>query len=183
MDHHYPPRFFVPVIDLFIYNFICLDYMRILQEKWSAYDNKFGKIKFNDLYGLVITEIMMNIMSCHGFSESTISTVIFMCLSALVPHYFSKGFLFLKKKKLGLKTHQKKLSRKSMLLHYMTKKYFWCVNKQYHQLLKHWTRLLFQEMCMIIFSLIFMMKGMLNYIPNSFNILSNNTLNNLAIKP
>ena len=157
--------------------------MRILQEKWSAYDNKFGKIKFNDLFGLVITEIMMNIMSCHGFSESTISTVIFMCLSALVPHYFSKGFLFLKKKKLGLKTHQKKLSRKSMLLHYMTKRYFWCVNKQYHQLLKHWTRLWFQEMCMIIFSLIFMIKDVLNYIPKTFQYFTNIVLMNFNLQP
>ena len=46
----------------------------------------------NDFSGFGIPYILMNIMSCHGFSESTISTVILTCHSSLLPYYFSKGF-------------------------------------------------------------------------------------------
>ena len=47
--------------------------------------------------GLGITKIMMNIMSCHGFSKSIISTVIIKCRSTLVAYYLSKGFLIFEK--------------------------------------------------------------------------------------
>ena len=45
------------------------------------------------MYGLEIPEILMNIMSCHGFTKSSTLTVILTCRSALVPYYFSKGFV------------------------------------------------------------------------------------------
>ena len=47
--------------------------------------------------GLGIPEIMMNIMSCHGLSISTIRIVIIVCCSVVVPYYFSKGFLIVEK--------------------------------------------------------------------------------------
>ena len=56
------------VIYSFIDNFICLDYMGILQHNLSAYNNKFEKTKFNDLSVLGIPKTLMYIMSSHGFS-------------------------------------------------------------------------------------------------------------------
>ena len=54
------------VINEFIDNFICLDYLGILQLFLFSYDNKFEK-KFNNLSGLVVPKIIMNIMLCHSF--------------------------------------------------------------------------------------------------------------------
>ena len=48
---------------------MCLDYLVVLQNKLSAYNNRFEKAKFNDLYGLGITEILMNIILCNGFKN------------------------------------------------------------------------------------------------------------------
>ena len=67
--------------------------MGLLQYKWFKDDNNFEKTKINDLYGLEIPDIFMNIMSCHGFYKSPISTVILSLLSYLVPYYISK-FVF-----------------------------------------------------------------------------------------
>ena len=53
--------------------------------------------KLNDLYGLSITEILMNIMSCHDFSKLTTSEVILTFRSAPVPYYLSKGFFIVEK--------------------------------------------------------------------------------------
>ena len=41
-------------------------------------------------------------MSCHGFYKSSISTFILTCLSALVPYYFSKGFLIFETEEVGV---------------------------------------------------------------------------------
>ena len=42
--------------------------------------------------GLIIPEILINIMSCHDFYKYKTSTVILSCRSALVPYHISKGF-------------------------------------------------------------------------------------------
>ena len=71
------------VIGVVIYNiideYICLDYLGLLQEKLSKHDDKSKNAKFNNLSGLGIPDILMNIMSCHVFLKSSISTVIFTC--------------------------------------------------------------------------------------------------------
>ena len=54
-------------------------------------------MKFNDFFGLGITEILMNIISCHGLSILTISKVILTFRSALVPYYSSKDFFIVEK--------------------------------------------------------------------------------------
>ena len=45
--------------------YICSDYLVFLQENLFKHDNKSENAEFNCLYGLVIPEILMNIMSCH----------------------------------------------------------------------------------------------------------------------
>ena len=79
------------LIGAVMYNIIdnctCLDYLGMLQDKLSKHDNKFENTKFNNLSELGIPDILMNIISCHGFSKSSISTSILKCRSALVPCY------------------------------------------------------------------------------------------------
>ena len=77
------------VIYSIIDNFLWLNYQGILQQNLSdlAHDNKLEKNKFNDLSELCTPEILINIISCHGFSILTTSKVILTCHSSLVPYY------------------------------------------------------------------------------------------------
>ena len=54
--------------------------------------------KFDNIYGLEITENLMNIISYHVFSRYVISTFILSCRSALFPHYLFKGFIIVETK-------------------------------------------------------------------------------------
>ena len=56
----------------------------------------FEQTSYNILLGIGITGVLMNLVSCHGLTEKTNSTVILNCLSSLVNNYLSKGFLSLK---------------------------------------------------------------------------------------
>ena len=80
------------VIYTIIDNYICLDYMGMLQYKWSKHDI-FFKDQVQWFSGLGIPEIFINIMPCHGFSKPSISTVISTCCSDLDPYYISKVFV------------------------------------------------------------------------------------------
>ena len=80
------------VIYTIIDEYICLDYMVLLQEKLSRHNDNPKKTKLNDLTGFGIPEILMNIMSCNGFVKSSISTVILKCQNTLVPYYLSRRF-------------------------------------------------------------------------------------------
>ena len=54
-----------------IYNYICRYYLVMLQDKLGKHENKFENSKFKHLFGLGIPDILMNIMSCDGFSKSS----------------------------------------------------------------------------------------------------------------
>ena len=58
---------------------ICLDYLDSTQKRLSKYGNNFENIKFNNLSGLGIPEILMNVMSCHGSAKYSILAVILTC--------------------------------------------------------------------------------------------------------
>ena len=51
--------------DKILYNFICIDYLCLVQDELSKNDKRFENIEFNDLSGIVIPEIFMNLMYCH----------------------------------------------------------------------------------------------------------------------
>ena len=59
------------VIYNIIDNYICIYYMGLLQYKMSKHNNRFEDTKFNNCYELGIPEILINIMSCHGFYKSS----------------------------------------------------------------------------------------------------------------
>ena len=80
------------VIYTIIDNCICLEYTGLIQDKLSKHYNKFENTRVKNLSGLVIPDILINIMSCNGLSKYSISTVILTYCSSLVPYYISKGF-------------------------------------------------------------------------------------------
>ena len=76
-----------------IIDYLFLDYLGLLQEKLSKHDNNFENTNFKNLSGLGISDILINIMSCHGFSKSSISIVVLTCCNDLVPYDISKGLV------------------------------------------------------------------------------------------
>ena len=58
------------VIYTIIDEYICPDYLGLLQENLSKDNNNSKKTNFNDLSELGIPEISMTIMSCHVFVKS-----------------------------------------------------------------------------------------------------------------
>ena len=55
----------------------------------------FVKTTYNDILGISIPELLMNIISCHVFVNNTNSTVVFSCGRKLVDYYLSEGFFIL----------------------------------------------------------------------------------------
>ena len=80
------------VIYTIIENYICLDYLGLLQDKLSKHKSNVLKIKSKNFSGLGISEILMNIISCYGFSKFSTSTVILIYLSDVGLYYPSNDF-------------------------------------------------------------------------------------------
>ena len=92
-------RVFLSVAYTIIDHFICIHYLCIFQDKLSKQNSNFEK-KFNDLSRMGIPDILMSIMSCHGFSKK--STFFFTCRSALVHCYISKGLIIVETEEVNL---------------------------------------------------------------------------------
>ena len=128
-----------------------------------------------------ISEIWMDIMSCHGFPKLTTSRVVLTCLSALVTYYFWNRFVIVDKVDevfvniLGPVLKQINDSP----LH--NKDSLWCVK---HKLLFfNIEKNVITKYVYTNLSLFIIMTVMLNPRSNSLNILSNNILTNLSIQP
>ena len=95
-------RFIGAVIYAIIDGYFFLGCMVLLQDKLSKHDNKSEKTNFNNLSVLVIPDILMNIMSCHGFSKYSISTVILAFHISLVTYYIYKVFVIVETEEVGI---------------------------------------------------------------------------------
>ena len=85
---------------MFIYktrnNFICIDYLCLLQDDLSKHDKSFENTNFNDFSGIGIHEIFINTMSCHVFTKEQQSTVILTCRNKTNPIIYINDLLLLK---------------------------------------------------------------------------------------
>ena len=55
----------------------------------------FGKTSYNELLGIGISEVLLNLISCHVFMKKTKETVILLCHYCLVNYNLSKRFVIL----------------------------------------------------------------------------------------
>ena len=69
-----------------IENYFCIEYLCCQSKPLSVicYDKMFASTSYNELPGIGIPEVLMNLISCHGFMKKTDSTVILLCSSRLV---------------------------------------------------------------------------------------------------
>ena len=54
--------------------------------------NKHDDQDYNNLFGIGIPDILMNMVSCHGFINNSDSIVILKCPNRMSQYYFNKGF-------------------------------------------------------------------------------------------
>ena len=56
---------------------------------------KYGNKSYNKILGIGIPDLLMNLMSCHGFLRNKNSIVILKCSKKMLEYYFSKVFTIL----------------------------------------------------------------------------------------
>ena len=78
-------------------NYVCAYYLYFPQTKLHVANKGFENITYNDISGISIPELLMNIISCHGFVNNMTSDVILSCRRKLVDYYLPKGFVILEK--------------------------------------------------------------------------------------
>ena len=57
--------------------------------------SKHGDKRFDRILGIGIPDLLMNLMSCHGFLKNINSVVILKFPKRMLEYYFSKGFTIL----------------------------------------------------------------------------------------
>ena len=57
-------------------------------------DRKYLGKNFKTFLGIGIPDLLMNLLSYHGFMKNINSSVILLCPSQMLKYYFSKGFVF-----------------------------------------------------------------------------------------
>ena len=84
-----------------IYNYVCIDYVPCKSNTLSAIscNPTFKDTSFNILLGIGIPEMLLNLVSCHGFMKKPNSTLILNCQTRMINNYLSKGFSVIKQKK------------------------------------------------------------------------------------
>ena len=76
-------------------NYVCIDYLCCNYKtlRVISSDKIFEEASYNKLLGIDISEVLMNLISCHVFTKKPNSTVILVCHSRLVNYYLLKGFV------------------------------------------------------------------------------------------
>ena len=82
------------VVYYIIENYVCIDYLSCHSKRLISISSKptFEQTSFNILLGIGIPELLLNLVSCHGFMKKPNSTVILNCRSRLVNNYLEKVF-------------------------------------------------------------------------------------------
>ena len=100
------PRKMFKVLSCVIYTIIeryfCIDYLGTEKKKISelrlgcTLKSKHECMDYENLFGISIPYILLNILSCHGFLNNNESIVILKCPNRISEYYFNKGFIVLK---------------------------------------------------------------------------------------
>ena len=101
------------VVYSLIDNYVCIDYLPFQSKTLISVSSKptFEQTSFNVLLGIGIPELLLNLVSCHGFMEKPDLTVILNCRSRLINNYLSKILCIIEKdlKQLSMLTNYLKL--------------------------------------------------------------------------
>ena len=82
------------VVYILIKNYVCIDYLSCQSKKLSkiSRNTTFKDTSFNVLLGIGSPELLLNLVSCNGFTKKPNSTLKLNLQSRLINNYFSKMF-------------------------------------------------------------------------------------------
>ena len=87
------------VIYTIIDRYVCIEYLCFETKKinelnlgWSL-KTKHENRDYDNLFGIGILDIFMNMLSCQGFKKNNESIVILKCPNRMSEYYFNKGFI------------------------------------------------------------------------------------------
>ena len=82
------------VVYYIIVNYVCIDYISCQSKTLSSISSKpiSEQTSFNILFGIGIPELLLNLLSCHGFVNKPNSTVVLNVQSRLINNYLAKVF-------------------------------------------------------------------------------------------
>ena len=77
-----------------IYNYVCIEYLFFQSKILCGISSNptFKETDFNLSLGVGISELLLNLLTCHGFMKKSNWTVILNCQSRLINNYSSKVF-------------------------------------------------------------------------------------------
>ena len=87
------------VIYTIIDKYVCIDYLGSDKSKLSDLkigctgSSKHNGLDYNNLLGICIPDLLLNLLSCHGFLKNNDSVVILKCPNRMSEYYFNKGFV------------------------------------------------------------------------------------------
>ena len=85
-------------------DYLCTENKRLSELKiGTTLINKHDDQDYNNLFGIGIPDIFMNMLSCQGFINNNDSIVILKCPNKMSQYYFNKGFTLFKCDKEHLK--------------------------------------------------------------------------------
>ena len=88
----------IAVIYCIIDNHVCFSYVFLHKyPKLSAFDKGFEDAYYNEISGIGIPELLMDIVSCYGFVKYNTPTVILTCQRHILSYYLSRSSLILPK--------------------------------------------------------------------------------------
>ena len=90
------------VIYTIIDKYVCIDYLFTEKKKISDFkiactgSRKHDGMDYNNLFGIGIPDLLINMLSCHGFLKNDDSVMILKCTNRMSEYYFNKGFVELR---------------------------------------------------------------------------------------
>ena len=79
------------VVYSLIDNYVCIDYLLCQSKVLRSISSQptFEDTRFSILLGVVIPELLLNLVSCHGFMKKPNATVILYCRSRVINSYLA----------------------------------------------------------------------------------------------
>ena len=87
------------VIYTIIDKYVCIDYLGSEKSKLSYLkigftgSSKHNVLDYKNLSGIGIPDLILNLLSCHGFLKNNDYVIILKCPNGMSEYYFNKGFI------------------------------------------------------------------------------------------